>query len=119
MEQPSKRIDQRTWETYHHCHRARKRDKLYLSTNPIGNSERQHAVFDWVIHHRHELNTNNNNSNDSDDNNNINNLRQCPYDTTVTEDTKEFLAFSLYSISARFSINCFFLIFIIIVIIII
>ena len=75
-------------------------------------SERQHAVFHWVIHHRHGLNnnTNNSNSNDSDNNNNIiiNNYRQCPYDTTVTEDTKEFLALHLRSISARLSMNSLF-----------
>ena len=95
MEQSSKRIHHRTWETYHHCHQVNKRDKLYLSASLSGNSERQHAFFHWVIHHRHELNTNNNNSNDSDDSNNINNWRQCPYDTTVTEDTKEFLFFRI------------------------
>ena len=73
-------IHQRTWETYHHCHRRNKRDKLYLSASLSGNSERQHAVFHWVqhavfhwvIHHRHGLNTKNNSSNNSDDNNNIN-----------------------------------------------
>ena len=53
MEQPNKRIHQRTWETYHHCHRGNKRDKLYLSAS--SNSERQHAVFHWVFHHRHGL----------------------------------------------------------------
>ena len=53
MEQPSKRIHHRTWETYHHCHRGNKRDKLYLSASLSGNSERQHAVFHWVFHHRH------------------------------------------------------------------
>ena len=73
MEQPSKRIHQGTWETYHHCHRGSYRDKLYLSANFNGNSERQHTVFHWLIHHRHGLNTNNNNSNDSDDSDNINN----------------------------------------------
>ena len=73
MEQPSKRIHHRTWETYHHCHRGKKRDKLYLSASLSGNSERQHAVFHWVFHHRHELNTKSNSSNISDDNNNINN----------------------------------------------
>ena len=87
MEQPSKRIHQIIWKTYHHCHRGSKRDKLYLSANLSDNSERQHAVFHWVIHHRHGLNNNNNNSNDSDDNNHINNQRQCAFDTTVTEDT--------------------------------
>ena len=46
---------------YHHCHRGSKKDKLYLSENLCGNSERQHVVFHWVIHHRHGLNTNNNN----------------------------------------------------------
>ena len=45
MEQPSKRIHHRTWETYHYCHRGNKRDKLYLSASLIVNSERQHAVF--------------------------------------------------------------------------
>ena len=70
MEQPSKRIHHRTWKTYRHCHRG-KRDKLYLSASLSGNSERQHAVFHWVFHHR--LNTKNNSSNYSDDNNNINN----------------------------------------------
>ena len=73
MEQPSKRIHRRTWETYHHCHRGNKRDKLYLSASLSGNSERQHAVFHWVFHHRHGLNTKNNSGNNSDDNNNINN----------------------------------------------
>ena len=29
-----------------------KRDKLYLPSNLSGNSERQHAVFHWVFHHR-------------------------------------------------------------------
>ena len=53
MEQPSKRIDHRTWETYNHCHRGNKRDKLYLSASLSGNSERKHAVFHWVFHHRH------------------------------------------------------------------
>ena len=71
-----------------------KRDKLYLSAILSGNSERQHAVFQWVFHHRHGLNTKNNSSNNSDDNNNINNYRQCPYDATVTEDTKEFIFFA-------------------------
>ena len=107
MEQPSKRIHQGTLETYHHCHRGSKRHKLYLSANFSGNSERQHAVFHWVIHHRHGQNTNNNNTNDSDDSNNINNQIQCPYDTTVTEHTKEFLFFRLRSISARFSMYLF------------
>ena len=102
MEQPSKRIHQRTWETYHHCHRGSKRDKLYLSANLSGNSERQDAVSHWVIHHRHGLNNNNINSNASDDNNSINKQRQCPYDNSVTEDTKEFLAFLWRQISARF-----------------
>ena len=37
MEQPSKRIHQRTWVTYHHCHRGNKRDKLYLSASLSGN----------------------------------------------------------------------------------
>ena len=69
MKQPSKRIHHRTWETYHHCHRENKRDKLYLSGSLSGNSERQHAVFYWVFHHRHGLNTKNN----SYDINNINN----------------------------------------------
>ena len=73
MELPSKRIHQRTWETYHHCHRGSKRDKLYLPANLSENSERQHAVFHCVFHHRHELNTKNNSSNNSDDNNIINN----------------------------------------------
>ena len=73
MKQPSKRIHHRIWETYHHCHRGNKRDKQYLSESLSGNSERQHAVFHWVFHHRHELNTKNNSSNNSDDNNNINN----------------------------------------------
>ena len=45
MEQPSKRIHHRTWETYHHCHRGNKRDKLYLSASLSGNSERQHWSF--------------------------------------------------------------------------
>ena len=78
MEQPSKRIHQRTWKTYHHCHRGNKRDKLYLSASLSGNSESEHAVFHWVFHHRHGLNNKNNSSNNSDDNNNINNQRQCP-----------------------------------------
>ena len=47
--------------------------KLYFSANFSGNSERQHAVFHWVIYHRNGLNTNNNNSNDSDDSNNFDN----------------------------------------------
>ena len=64
LDQPSKRIHERTWGTCHHCHRESKRDKLHLSANLSGNSERQHAVFHWVFHHRHGLNTNNNNSND-------------------------------------------------------
>ena len=55
MEQPSKRIHHRTWETYNHCHRGNKRDKLYLSASLSGNSERQHAVFLCVFHHRHGL----------------------------------------------------------------
>ena len=41
-------------------HRGNKIDKLHLSANLIGNSERQHAVFHCVIHHRHGLNTKNN-----------------------------------------------------------
>ena len=73
MEQLSKRMHQRTWETYHHCHRGSKRDKLYLSASLSGNSEMQHADFHCVFHHRHGLNTKNNSSNNSDDNNNINN----------------------------------------------
>ena len=60
MEQPSKKIYQGTWETYHHYHRGSKRDKLYLSANLSGHSERQHAIFHWAIHHRHGLNTTNN-----------------------------------------------------------
>ena len=72
MEQPSKRIHQGTWETYHNCHQGSKRDKLDLSVNLSGNSESRHVVFHFVIHHRHGLNNNNNNINDSDDNN-INN----------------------------------------------
>ena len=63
MKQPSKRINHRTWETYHHYHRRNKRDKLYLSASLSGNSERQHAVFHWVFHHRHGLNTKNNSRN--------------------------------------------------------
>ena len=63
-----------TEQMYHHCHRRNKRDKLYLSASLSGNSERQQAVFHWVFHHRHGLNTKNNSSNNSDDNNNnINN----------------------------------------------
>ena len=73
MEQPSKRNHQRTCETYHHCHRGNKRDKLYLSASLSGNSERQHAVFHWVFHHRHGLNTKKKSSNNNDDNNIINN----------------------------------------------
>ena len=38
VKQSSKRFHQRTWETYHHCHRGSKRDKLYLSANLSGNS---------------------------------------------------------------------------------
>ena len=44
MEHGSKRIHQRTWETYYHSHRGCQRDKLYLPTNLSVNSERQHAV---------------------------------------------------------------------------
>ena len=73
MEQPSKRIHHRTWEPYHQCHRGNKSDKLYLSASLSGISEKQHAVFHWVFHHRHGLNTKNNSSNNSDDNNTINN----------------------------------------------
>ena len=91
MEQPSKRIHERTWETYHHCHWGNKRDKLYLSASLSDNSERQHAVLHWVFHHRHGLNPNNN---------------------KVTEDTEEFIAFRLSSISASFSMYLFFFYFI-------
>ena len=60
MEQPSKKIHQRTWETYNHCHRGNKRDKLYLLASLSGNYERQHVVFHWVFHHRHGLHIKNN-----------------------------------------------------------
>ena len=73
MEHPSKRIHHRTWETYNHCHPGNKRDKLYLSASLSGNSDRQRAVFHWVFHQRHGLNTKNNSSNNRVDNNNINN----------------------------------------------
>ena len=72
IEQPSKRIHQRTSENVSPLSPRSKRGKLYLSVNLSGNSERQHAVFHWVFHHRHGLNTNNNSSNNSDDNNKIN-----------------------------------------------
>ena len=114
MEQPSKRIHQRTWKTYHHCHRRSKVDKLYLPASLSGNSERQHSVFYWVIRHRLRLNNNSNNSNDTDDNN-INYQRQCPFDTTMTEATKRVSRFP-FSFDFRSIFDVFFLVCFIIII---
>ena len=50
-EQPNKRMHQRTWETYYHCHReVREIIDIFQQI-----SVEIHAVFQGVIHHRHGL----------------------------------------------------------------